>query len=454
MYSITLLNEITLPWMLWYTWSMRNTNTGIWLTKLKIENYKKLDVEIDGTPNGNGIESDLDRGYFFKKNNNIISRFFSIAGANASGKSSILEAIVFSQRYITNSITPIIMPVLANDPDIIKYLESIDEDMNHSFENNVFQNMNKINMLLRESNDQFIRGKFELFAREYAKEWHHMKSRDNELPITISYDLYFEKYDKIFSIIFIVSNEGTNVKIKTFGAGLEKDVLVPDIKNFFTNIYFNNVVDDSDTLTFKGIKVHVGSTLSDIIQSNDDFRFLDSLLDKHQIIVFLKIFDSSITNYSILDSKKINIEISGKRDSIQLSDLSVGTRVMVSILTQIVKLSKTGGLLIIDEIENHINSKLVSMIKNTVQSYGNIQLIFTTHSSVAAVKAISTKQVFFLRKEFDVDSHTTFTKIIKASSYYNKNNNLQSILDKGMGIDYPDESKIVNFISNLIDGDD
>lgn len=76
----------------------------MFITKIEIENFLCFNdrIVIDLTPNKNGIEEDIKNGVFYTRNNKVMSPLFSIAGANASGKTSIIKAIAFLAGFFNS----------------------------------------------------------------------------------------------------------------------------------------------------------------------------------------------------------------------------------------------------------------------------------------------------------------------------------------------------------------
>lgn len=444
---------------------MRKTNTETnWISPaligIKIKNYKRLDIEIDGTPNNNGIDADLDAGYFHKVDEQLISRYFSITGSNAFGKSSILEAINFTMTHMNlRNVPSDKLAQMAMDDEIVSYLEKVDKSsymngvaMPIDRHSKIISNANKISNLLS-SNDEFIINYVSNKKQKFAIEWHDKYSFIKSKPIEISYKLYSYKLKQKFDIEFKISKNGTEVSSISQNLSLNIDDLSREANTFLHCIVPCNVD------TNKSDDYFIDTFMKDSADFNDKnavkhyFNILNVELGKNRLTEYLQIFDPNISGYNIGMDNKIRIDIFGKEDSIELHELSLGTRAMIFYLSHIIFTGKRGGLLLIDEIENHLNYKFVNMIKLLVKDSKNIQLLFTTHSSHAATKNISTKQIYLLKGKYIANEDLYVTTAKKASSIINANNSIQSVLEKGNGIDSPDESSIVNFVYQFINGD-
>ncbi len=75
----------------------------MFITKVEIENFKcfKEKAAFDLEPNENQIILDIDKGYFVRKQPEdlIFSPIAAIGGANAKGKTTLLESIAFFSGY-------------------------------------------------------------------------------------------------------------------------------------------------------------------------------------------------------------------------------------------------------------------------------------------------------------------------------------------------------------------
>ncbi len=76
----------------------------MFLKKLQIENFKCFtdNVILNLDPNVNKIETDLEKKYFTKIDNEYRCNIIGITGRNSSGKSTILEAILEFQYLLSD----------------------------------------------------------------------------------------------------------------------------------------------------------------------------------------------------------------------------------------------------------------------------------------------------------------------------------------------------------------
>lgn len=125
----------------------------------------------------------------------------------------------------------------------------------------------------------------------------------------------------------------------------------------------------------------------------------------------LHVFDDSIDYFHIDQEDRAHLRFAGTSQEVVLSNmdtaglLSLGTVRGSRIIKAAIRVLRTGGYLLIDEIENSINKELVRMIINlftsTASNPHGATLVFTTHYAELLDLIQRKDNIYFLRRRED-----------------------------------------------------
>ena len=377
---------------------------------IKIKNFKVFkDTKIDFTSNKNEAEKEIELDFvsLTKDNNHVIPYLNYIVGRNSIGKTTILEAIKFVAKFAINEQEKMVIQK-------IKEKELLSQGRLE------FKNLFELNIdLEKKIND----GKYdEIINKEtmkiYIKEYANFaKNKKKPIEITICFDeekdflieLIYPNYSTmensvlIYKPNFTIKNK-TNESIKKFENWAQKTLNFTKINNFFYS---------SES------KLKLNEMLKTLIE-----EFLKNKKSLNNFNELIKLADPEFIEFT---SKfgTLNYARKGRLTNLDVETFSSGTKKFIRLLYWILKFAKAkAGILMIDEIENHLHKELVNVIKIGLMEVAikyDLQVILTTHNPLLLKEFVVNKQVISLD-----DSENEDDKIIasKVSSKIKPKNNI------------------------------
>lgn len=203
-------------------------------------------------------------------------------------------------------------------------------------------------------------------------------------------EIIFDHFDSQYNFRFNLDINEDRIASKIQSFGLEED-----ISNFISKVDIgakciktSKVKVDSKQLEMRS---SVKSALENIFSSNE-FSF-ESKTEEFDLII--EVF------------RKDN---SGNPVSFSFSEESLGTRALISLLVIILRALKTGGTLIVDELESSLHTllslKLVELFNSKHTNPNQAQLIFSTHETqLLNFSNVRRDQIWFTERCPDGSSH-------------------------------------------------
>lgn len=313
----------------------------------------------------------------------------AIYGANASGKTNVLQAFDYMKKTILIS-------------DDSKINSQIDEENVYSFMINKKPIALEVEILAK--NNKIYKYGFEVLKDKIISEW-----------------LYEKRVNKFYSIF---EREHNNVK----NMRNNKITMLANIdeRTLFLNVYSKI---DRNNEDFKNVfEWFMNSNYLDL--GNPDFEgfinrrvSLKILTDKTyrtELLKFIKTFDSGIedikTSPDSVDAVKsnngiIDIEVVHKTEKGDLKALpfyleSNGTRKMFHLFDYFMDALKNGMVLFVDELDAKLHPLLtryiINLFHNSDTNKGNGQLIYSTHDTVNLNKETFRRdEIWFAEKDKD-----------------------------------------------------
>lgn len=309
----------------------------------------------------------------------------AIYGANASGKTNVLQAFDFMKNRI-----------LVSDDSKKSYL--IDENF-YSFM--ISDNPISLEVEILLFNGKIYKYGFEVLKDSIMSEW-----------------LYVKKVNKFYTVF---EREKNNVYMKSNNK-ISKFTNI-DEKTLFLNIYskinkdneeFNNVYDwfvNSSYLDLGNPK------FEDFISNRISLKLLSNEKYKNEMLRFIKTFDSGIEGIKITpnsikelqnENRIIKVELIHRGENNELKALpleleSNGTKKMFHLFDFFMEALKNGKVLFIDELDAKLHPLLtryiISLFHNSEINIGNGQLIYSTHDTVNLNKDIFRRdEIWFTEK--------------------------------------------------------
>ena len=356
------------------------------LIRFSFKNFKSfkdencLDMEATSLKEHEYNVAKIDNGEYLKVS--------AIYGANASGKTNVLQAFDYMKKRILVS-------------DDSKKNSPIDEENVYSFMINNDPIALEVEILAR--NNKIYKYGFELVKDNIISEW-----------------LYEKRVNKFYSIF---ERENNNVTMKTSKiAGLSNI----DEKTLFLNIYSKIDKDNEDFANvyywfMNSNYLDLGNPdFEGIIDKRVSFKILTDKNYKKELLKFIKTFDAGIedintipdsveavkNNNGIVDIKVTHKGENGEEKALPFYLESNGTRKMFYLFDFFMDALKNGMILFVDELDTKLHPLLtryiINLFHNSETNKGNGQLIYSTHDTVNLNKETFRRdEIWFAEKDKD-----------------------------------------------------
>lgn len=323
-----------------------------------------------------------------KTDNGEYLKVSAIYGANASGKTNVLQAFDYMKKRILIS-------------DDSKKNSPIDEENIYSFMINNDPIALEVEILAK--NNKIYKYGFEVLKDKIISEW------------------LFEKRVNKFYAIF--ERENNNVSMKP---NKISELVNIDERTLFLNIYskidrnnedFSNVYDWFVNSTYLDLG---NPNFERFINNRVSLKILSDVNYKKELLKFIKTFDSGIegikTTPDSIEAVKsnngiIDIEVIHKGENGELKALpfyleSNGTRKMFHLFDFFMDALKNGIVLFVDELDAKLHPLLtryiINLFHNSDTNKGNGQLIYSTHDTVNLNKETFRRdEIWFAEKDKD-----------------------------------------------------
>ena len=356
------------------------------LIRFSFKNFKSfknencLDMEATSLKEHEYNVAKIDNGEYLKVS--------AIYGANASGKTNVLQAFDYMKKRILIS-------------DDSKKNSPIDEENVYSFMINNDPIALEVEILAK--NNKIYKYGFEVLKDKIISEW------------------LFEKRVNKFYAIF--ERENNNVSMKP---NKISELVNIDERTLFLNIYskidrnnedFSNVYDWFVNSTYLDLG---NPNFERFINNRVSLKILSDVNYKKELLKFIKTFDSGIegikTTPDSIEAVKsnngiIDIEVIHKGENGELKALpfyleSNGTRKMFHLFDFFMDALKNGMVLFVDELDVKLHPLLtryiINLFHNSDTNKGNGQLIYSTHDTVNLNKETFRRdEIWFAEKDKD-----------------------------------------------------
>ena len=356
------------------------------LIRFSFKNFKSfknencLDMEATSLKEHEYNVAKIDNGEYLKVS--------AIYGANASGKTNVLQAFDYMKKRILVS-------------DDSKKNSPIDEENIYSFMINNDPIALEVEILAK--NNKIYKYGFEVLKDKIISEW-----------------LFEKRVNKFYSIF---ERENNNVSMKP---NKISELVNIDERTLFLNIYskidrnnedFSNVYDWFVNSTYLDLG---NPNFERFINNRVSLKILSDENYKKELLKFIKTFDSGIegikTTPDSIEAVKnnngiIDIEVIHKGENGELKALpfyleSNGTRKMFHLFDFFMDALKNGMVLFVDELDAKLHPLLtryiINLFHNSDTNKGNGQLIYSTHDTVNLNKETFRRdEIWFAEKDKD-----------------------------------------------------
>ena len=323
-----------------------------------------------------------------KTENGDYLKVSAIYGANASGKTNVLQAFDYMKKRILVS-------------DDSKKNSPIDEENVYSFMINNDPIALEVDILAK--NNKIYKYGFEVLKDKIISEW------------------LFEKRVNKFYAIF--ERENNNVSMKP---NKISELVNIDERTLFLNIYskidrnnedFSNVYDWFVNSTYLDLG---NPNFERFINNRVSLKILSDVNYKKELLKFIRTFDSGIegikttpdsieavkSNNGIIDIEVIHRGENGELKALPFYLESNGTRKMFHLFDFFIDALKNGMVLFVDELDAKLHPLLtryiINLFHNSDTNKGNGQLIYSTHDTVNLNKETFRRdEIWFAEKDKD-----------------------------------------------------
>ena len=323
-----------------------------------------------------------------KIDNDEYLKVSAIYGANASGKTNVLQAFDYMKKRILVS-------------DDSKKNSPIDEENVYSFMINNDPIALEVEILAK--NNKIYKYGFEVLKDTIISEW-----------------LFEKRVNKFYSIF---ERENNNVSMKP---NKISDLVNIDERTLFLNIYskidrnnddFSNVYDWFVNSTYLDLG---NPNFERFINNRVSLKILSDENYKKELLKFIKTFDSGIegikttpdsieavkSNNGIIDIEVIHKGEKGEVKALPFYLESNGTRKMFHLFDFFMDALKNGMVLFVDELDAKLHPLLtryiINLFHNSDTNKGNGQLIYSTHDTVNLNKETFRRdEIWFAEKDKD-----------------------------------------------------
>lgn len=323
-----------------------------------------------------------------KTENGEYLKVSAIYGANASGKTNVLQAFDYMKKRILVS-------------DDSKKNSPIDEENIYSFMINNAPIALEVEILAK--NNKIYKYGFEVLKDKIISEW-----------------LFEKRVNKFYSIF---ERENNNVSMKP---NKISELVNIDERTLFLNIYskidrnnedFSNVYDWFVNSTYLDLG---NPNFERFINNRVSLKILSDENYKKELLKFIKTFDSGIegikttpdsieavkSNNGIIDIEVIHRGENGELKALPFYLESNGTRKMFHLFDFFMDALKNGMVLFVDELDAKLHPLLtryiINLFHNSDTNKGNGQLIYSTHDTVNLNKETFRRdEIWFAEKDKD-----------------------------------------------------
>ena len=356
------------------------------LIRFSFKNFKSfknencLDMEATSLKEHEYNVAKIDNGEYLKVS--------AIYGANASGKTNVLQAFDYMKKRILVS-------------DDSKKNSPIDEENIYSFMINNDPIALEVEILAK--NNKIYKYGFEVLKDKIISEW-----------------LFEKRVNKFYSIF---ERENNNVSMKP---NKISDLVNIDERTLFLNIYskidrnnedFSNVYDWFVNSTYLDLG---NSNFERFINNRVSLKILSDENYKKELLKFIRTFDSGIegikttpdsieavkSNNGIIDIEVIHRGENGELKALPFYLESNGTRKMFHLFDFFMDALKNEMVLFVDELDAKLHPLLtryiINLFHNSDTNKGNGQLIYSTHDTVNLNKdTFRRDEIWFAEKDKD-----------------------------------------------------
>ncbi len=348
------------------------------LKEFRLSNFKSIKDEVLFTMEPDKDVSEFKSHIYENKHGDKLLKVASMYGPNAGGKTTFLKAIAILKTLVNTSRRFYAeLEILATKmmPDFEPFLFC--EKSNETIEINVF----------------FIDECYEL---GYSFKFDKLKDDDKFIKVQYESLTYRKLGADDFQVLFKRHGDKIDAKLLAKEAGVKTFRISDDIL-FISYIFDLYVKKSSSNKRGMGLVKRLLTNINaiDYMAKVDDYnrfeykKILFALREndvKNKVLAIINKLDISISDIAIrVEDGFFEVfcehNVDGYKIKLNLNDESKGTIVLILLLLKMIRVIKTGGILLIDELDAHLHPKIITKLIELFKGELNTraQLIFNSH---------------------------------------------------------------------------
>ena len=388
------------------------------ITNLRIKNFFSIkgEVTIDFKASPYNIENNPER--LFEFNGEYYNKIISFYGANASGKTTVLKAIIILLAVVLDKRSDEFPLSFKN-----KFSSLFNTELELNFilkKDNILQKFN-YKIIFKANGYENIGIIDEQLFRIYGKEKEKLFDRKKKIMTNVDWNIVEAVFQNLNSKTSLIQEfykfERNKVLIDIRNSFMDM-ILSSNIKSLHTNL------NTTDTDTKKIAEWLYGERDGETQLENFFLYFFNSIgLD------IIKVKAKFNKEEKDLNKKFKGIDVFHKIKSDEPLELyleSSGTQMLMKILLDIFLAKKLNSTLIIDELDSLIHPMLTPIIINLLIE-NDIQIIYSTHN-IYNMQFLQNDEIFLIEKDIN---HITTIKPIKDNKNIKGYENLLTHYENG-----------------------
>lgn len=357
------------------------------LIQFNFENYKSFlnETSLDMTAT---TFKEHPYNLFNKKNGSKIEKYIKVAaiyGANASGKSSVVEAFGFMRHFVRNSFK------IAADSKSISY---------KSFAFTKHKQPSIFEVFFIRNNNEYQYG-FKIDDQNVLEEWLYQKKEKGN-----SFDTIFEREGNEFEINKTLKEARhfeESVDKHTLFLSLLSNTRIPIIKEVFDWFSESHIVDFGDPTIEHRLTWTLPTGIENPSFQQEIVQFLNAIGVPIDELEFERFKEDEEDRYRLYSVYQVN----ANRVKLPFYEESSGTIKMFTLYLHLKTVLENGTTIFIDELDAKLHPLLlryiVTMFHDEKTNPNNAQLIYTTHDNYTLTKDIFRRdQIWFVEKQKDL----------------------------------------------------
>jgi AAA15 family ATPase/GTPase len=332
----------------------------------------------------------------FRYNNINVLKSIALYGANASGKSNIIKAIRFC-------VSMILMSHTHNENAVFNY---------KPFKFNGYQNKPS-NFFIRFVNNNIEHEySFSLLNSEIIKEALYYYPNGKRAKVFTRDEGLSKEKSKIYSFSSVIKKpldvaENTSRKTLFISRASQMDRELPkEVFRYFNEKFILGIIGYNDLAVEELYKRNKSDILKALQIADSDI--VNIILHRDMVRVKNVNADFNTNIASIEDGEKPHITIHSYHKANPLTPFdfateeSDGTQSLFYNMLTIIDIVKNNKILLIDEIEKSLHSKIVEYVVNLFHASNSAQLLYTTHNTnLLNLNKLRKDQIYFVNKRED-----------------------------------------------------